>query len=705
MWKIKQHLSSKGSFMLEKKGCPQIPMTIMGHLYVGSKMPQKNSQIIKFKKNMGFDAEHWFGSFSMMSSGEGGDSGKDYLFKTQAGYSQDKLTDYLKTAHKQGHKFFVYFNVHWFKKTFGEHYLIRDSKGELVCGYGSGYLACPVGPFLDWSVQVARDLGSYAIDGIFLDGPIYSLCYCDSCRRQFKEKYGRDIPSDLTHLSKPEKKWIQEFPLDNFVHYLHCIKKAFNEKNPKGLVYHNGESLGSPGFANQAASKVLDMLGVEGGFIGYGPLKQQFFFHTSATVKLLESQSFGKPTVNFIDFGYKCYDYYSHTAPEIYRMYASTIANNANPWFVLYPNQITPGIQAGIEMNKFIQTHRKTLTGTKSLAKVALLYSGLNIHLKQETKSSQDDVHAGLKSFKSSLLGDPLSCFMGIYSALTRSRIPFDVVIEENLEQQLNRYEMLILPNVAAMNDATIQTIKMFVKRGGNLLATFDTSLYDENGDQRRNYGLSEVYGCSAGNLMKTSTIDYISAKKRNFLTRNIEEAVLPRPEYSRLVKCSRNKCQALIYYHEPMPRRYAVLTDVSEESAAILNKYGKGKTIFIPSNLGEHYLTFNFPQYRQMIENTVKCLSTIPVKIDLPANVLEVSLRENEMGERLLHLINLTSSGRPAEEVLSLQNIHIDLHVDKKIKNVYGAVVKKKLLFVQNKAQLSFTLPEIKNYEMIVVE
>ena len=55
---------------------------------------------------------------------------------------------------------------------------------------------------------------------------------------------------------------------------------------------------------------------------------------------------------------------------------------------------------------------------------------------------------------------------------------------------------LLILPNVGALSDAQAAAIRRFVERGGSLIATGATSLYNEWGDARPDFALADLFGC-----------------------------------------------------------------------------------------------------------------------------------------------------------------------------------------------------------------
>jgi hypothetical protein len=87
---------------------------------------------------------------------------------------------------------------------------------------------------------------------------------------------------------------------------------------------------------------------------------------------------------------------------------------------------------------------------------------------------------------------------MGFYQALIEARIPFEMVHDRLLDAaHTDQFRTLILPNIAALSDEQCEQLRQFVKRGGSLVATYETSLYDEWGVRRRDFGLSELFGLS----------------------------------------------------------------------------------------------------------------------------------------------------------------------------------------------------------------
>ena len=79
---------------------------------------------------------------------------------------------------------------------------------------------------------------------------------------------------------------------------------------------------------------------------------------------------------------------------------------------------------------------------------------------------------------------------------MIEARIPFEMVHDELLDaDHIDRYKTLILPNIAALSDGQCEQLRQFVARGGSLVATYETSLYDEWGERRSNFGLADLFG------------------------------------------------------------------------------------------------------------------------------------------------------------------------------------------------------------------
>ena len=75
---------------------------------------------------------------------------------------------------------------------------------------------------------------------------------------------------------------------------------------------------------------------------------------------------------------------------------------------------------------------------------------------------------------------------LGWYQALIEARVPFEMVHDRLLDaEHVDQFKTLILPNIAALSDEQCRQLRAFVDRGGSLVATYETSLYDEMGREK----------------------------------------------------------------------------------------------------------------------------------------------------------------------------------------------------------------------------
>ncbi|MDP8923072.1 MAG: Tat pathway signal protein, partial [Chloroflexota bacterium] len=87
---------------------------------------------------------------------------------------------------------------------------------------------------------------------------------------------------------------------------------------------------------------------------------------------------------------------------------------------------------------------------------------------------------------------------LGLRQALIRARIPYVPVHADHVDRDVEGLALLVLPNLGALSDGQCSAIRRFVERGGGLIATGETSRYDEWGDPRPDFALADLFGANA---------------------------------------------------------------------------------------------------------------------------------------------------------------------------------------------------------------
>src|SRR5438309_636575 len=117
------------------------------------------------------------------------------------------------------------------------------------------------------------------------------------------------------------------------------------------------------------------------------------------------------------------------------------------------------------------------------------------------------------------------------------------VVREDDLSPQtLAKYSALLLPNVALLSDAQCDSLRAYVNAGGSLLATFETSRYDQSGKPRDGLGIGDLFGVTrAGDIAGPNGNSYYARieSPHEILEGFADTKVLPGAEYRVPVKSS----------------------------------------------------------------------------------------------------------------------------------------------------------------------
>lgn len=88
-----------------------------------------------------------------------------------------------------------------------------------------------------------------------------------------------------------------------------------------------------------------------------------------------------------------------------------------------------------------------------------------------------------------------MMCDQGVAEALLEARIPYLPIELDDVGPDMGEIRVIVLPNVAAMSEHQCQKVREFVAEGGGLIATGETSLYDEWGDRRSDFALGSLLG------------------------------------------------------------------------------------------------------------------------------------------------------------------------------------------------------------------
>ena len=342
------------------------------------------------------------------------------------------------------------------------------------------WVTCALGPYnFDLMDQVHREITTkYKVDGIFSNrwAQQGGDCYCANCQKNFKDATGMDLPP-TTDRRDPARRayvaWRKTRLTDLWKKWDATVRAA----NPDASFIPNGPpDLKTAG--ELAAIQFTDNQARRGVTPPWA---------NGRRAKEYRSVMGRRPIGGIFSVGleeaYRWKDSVQ-SEPEIRLWVAEGTANGMRPWVtkfsgVLYDRRWLPVVERIYDWH---YAHERYLRNEAPLARIAVLHS-------EQTAAEHSGVAQGDRHEDHML---------GMYHSLVESRIPFELVHEAFLTpDHLDRFKLLILADAAALSDAQCRSIKDYIGRGGSLLATFASSLYDETGKRRDDFGLADLFGVS----------------------------------------------------------------------------------------------------------------------------------------------------------------------------------------------------------------
>lgn len=181
--------------------------------------------------------------------------------------------------------------------------------------------------------------------------------------------------------------------------------------------------------------------------------------------------------------------------------------------------------------------------------------------------------------------------FAGTCNALTDGHVPYRVLVDGDMTAAAlkKKVKTLILFDTGSLSDSAVAAVRMFVKDGGILLASGDTSLFTEKGQLRADFGLADVLGFSvAGERSGRNTLEIPAA---NEVTGTLTGSFKHEYPFYRLKNVAPDV--KVIGWMKP---------DEGEREPGILTRgYGKGKVVYFAGHPAFHYF---FHYYN---ENVIK--------------------------------------------------------------------------------------------------
>lgn len=450
------------------------------------------------------------------------------------------------------------------------------------------YLTCPyTGYTFDLMPKVVQEIvSSYSVDGLF-GNRVNSLgvCYCQQCKDLYGAATGGTaIPLD-TDPGKPDGRRYWAWSETRIMDLIDLWNRTSRSARPntffvpgserRAPVEYDGKRFGerTPAAFSDRQARSTDASPLSPGEQVWG---------SGRFAKDSRACLFDKPVSTIISVGveepYRWKDSVQ-AAPEIRIWAASAIAQGSHPWITKFNAKPFDKSWMPVVSDLYNWCHRneRYLRNIENLARV-----GMVLDLRGPVLQGGYAGQAALQAYR-----------LGFYEALLESKLPFDEVDLAYLDaEHLARFRVIVMPNVMMMSQAQCDAVRAYVLGGGRIVATQTTSLYDENGAMRADFGLADLFGCRfGGRIEERVTNAYLTLRHPSPILAGLESKPRVIGPTKRVIVEPAGPSEppplTLVPSYQDLPmERVFTTTPLTDIPMAFCRNVGKGRVVYLPMDL-----------------------------------------------------------------------------------------------------------------------
>ncbi|QCB38957.1 hypothetical protein E5554_14675 [Sphingobium sp. PAMC28499] len=576
----------------------------------------------------------------------------------------------------------------------------------------SAYLSCPNGPFsFGWVPQVIREImAKYPVDGIFgnrWSGGHVGVCYCDVCKTEFRLASGLDLPANLFNRQDPAMVAYQRWNDDKRFAQIKAYNEAARSINPQAL------------FAPGSSWQRLDPKRLRGVFRTIYADQQ----HRAATHPIWAAGRGAKeaacvmqgagPIAGSFNVAQMEFKDSVQSVDETLAFMHDGMAQGFRPWLIKFKAEVFDKRWVAPFEQAFAWHARneRYFRNTANLAQVAMMQS------LQTNSGFRSGGPVNMQPVSAMAAGGNEAALNGAYQALLEARVPFALVDDRDMDQSvLGQYRTVYLPNIACMTDEQCDSIRQYVRGGGAIVATGETSLYDASGAERKNFGLADLFGCDyGGQVDKKVENSYISIDGPHPLTLGLDDTpriiggtrvvrVKPTDEASkpplRLIRSYPDQPAELAYPREP----------TSDVPMVFARSFGEGRVVYFPFNIDQLFWEQAPRDHLYLLRNAIAWASNGPQPMEVSgAGLVDVSYfrQEKSLAAHLVNLNNASALKGYMHEAVSIGPFTVTLDLPdgtrpRRVQLLEGA---KSAAFRQQGNKLVVKVPKLALHEVIAVD
>ncbi|MFB9375481.1 beta-galactosidase trimerization domain-containing protein [Kineococcus gynurae] len=365
-----------------------------------------------------------------------------------------------------------------------------DEHGEPVehWAFPGIYVTCPFGPYnREFTTEVAREIvRDYDVDAIFANRwQGHGISYSEAAERAFFDDTGLALPRGARDPDDPAWRAYPGWRRQQLSELVGIWDRAVKDLKPHVAFIPNLGSVAVQDLERGLVEEHYPMLfidrqgrhGDEAPWSAGRNGKRSRSVFRDRPVGLITSVGPENPTHRWKDSVI--------SGAEMQTWIVDGFAQGALPWFTKFKGEIhdTRWVQPVVDAFTLHDRVEPVLSRAKITADVAVLDPTRHVAARAgqpvESLYADNDAHGH-----------------GVYQVLVEAGIPFEFVNDGRiLDEDLDRFKVLVVGNAELLDDEDCARIDAWVRRGGSLVTTFETSLADGRGRRRTDFGLADVMG------------------------------------------------------------------------------------------------------------------------------------------------------------------------------------------------------------------
>lgn len=540
------------------------------------------------------------------------------------------------------------------------------------------------------------------------------ICYCENCRKKFREECGEDLPKAVNWSDPVYRKWIRwNYKIRSKTwKYFDAITREYGGEDCRwfGMVNANPFRTGGRFYDLKELVKNAPFI-----FCDHQSRDEECGFEQNIlNGELLKSASDENVTVaeSMAHYykGSRTFRLSSAEPCEVRKWMMCGIGGGIAPWFHFVSGQIRDKRKLMLtdDIFRWSEKNRNFLVKRKNSSEIGVVWNQETI-----TYYGRDQIREKCEY-----------PWLGITRTLSQAGLPFWPVHADDVEKYAERLQLLILPNLAVMTEKQEEMILNWLGMGKALILTGDTSLYDGEGEWKGSGQLFSRLGFQAkqteSGLLTQKTENWLFDGAHSYLRiieqghsiwRNIQDTqIVPFGGKVREVVSEKNwKKDAVFVPAFPIyPPEFSWIREEGNIPGIYSRTLESGaRVVYLAADIDRCYGRNHIPDCRRVLEGCISWAlrNRFRVKVSASAHVGISSYQQEN--QEIIHLINLAGTRVPVgtlEESISVGPVKVLLNTDRKIKAVYGICDEKPYYFTKSQDQIEITLPKIKEQEIIVI-